>query len=139
MRLRGSIYRDGTLWVVEIPLLDAMTQGRSRKEGLAMGKDLVETLADEPGFSVALHPIDKKTFEISSTSPSTLVRLILKRQRIRSGLSLSAVAERLGASSRNTYARYEQGRSVPTIDKLDQLLRAVSPDRDIVIEQSRDR
>jgi len=39
----------------------------------------------------------------------------------------------LGAKSRNAYARYEQGRSVPTVEKLDKLLQAVSGGRDFVL------
>ena len=45
-------------------------------------------------------------------------------------------AERLGAKSRNAYARYEQGTSTPTLDKLSELLRAVSPDCDFVLHRS---
>ena len=66
-----------------------------------------------------------------------MVRLLLRRQREKSGLSLADVANRLGAKSRNAYARYERGTSVPTIEKLDELLQAVSPDQDIVFHQSR--
>ena len=54
-----------------------------------------------------------------------------------SKLSEAEVADRLGAKSRNAYARYEQGASVPTIEKLDQLLRAVSPGPDCVLALSR--
>ena len=53
---------------------------------------------------------------------------LLRRQRERSGLSLAEAAARLGAKSRNAYARYEQGTSVPTLDKLTELLQAVAPD-----------
>jgi transcriptional regulator with XRE-family HTH domain len=65
-----------------------------------------------------------------------MIRLLLQRQRQKSGLSLAEVAHRLGAKSRNAYARYEQGVSVPTIEKLDELLRAIAPDREIVVRQS---
>lgn len=65
-----------------------------------------------------------------------MISLLLQRKREISGLSLAQVADRLGASSRNTYARYEQGKSVPTVEKLNDLLHAVSPQSDIVIEES---
>jgi len=39
-------------------------------------------------------------------------------------------------SSRNSYARYEQGKTVPSIEKLNDLFHAVSPDSDMVIEES---
>jgi transcriptional regulator with XRE-family HTH domain len=53
-----------------------------------------------------------------------------------SGLTLAEAARRLGARSRNAYARYEQGSSVPTIEQLNRLIAAVSPGRDFVIRQS---
>jgi len=65
-----------------------------------------------------------------------MISLLLRRQREKSGLSLSEVTERLGAKSRNAYARYEQGKSAPTLEKLDQLLKAVSPDQDFVLHQA---
>ena len=58
--------------------------------------------------------------------------LLLRRQRERQGLTLAEAAERLGQSSRNAYARYEQGKAMPTLEKLEQLLQAVAPDQRIV-------
>ena len=65
-----------------------------------------------------------------------MVGLLLRRQRERSGISLAEAAERLGVKSRNAYARYEQGTSVPTVEKLNQLLEAVAPDQELVLHQS---
>ena len=64
---------------------------------------------------------------------------LLHRQRTKHGLSLAEVAERLGAKSLNTYARYEQGKSVPTVEKFNQLLSAVSPEMDFVLVESQDQ
>ena len=68
-----------------------------------------------------------------------MISLLLQRQRQRSGLSLAEAAERLGAKSRNAYARYERGESLPTIEKLDQLLHAVSADQELVVDQTSGR
>ena len=136
MRFHGSLYRDGKFWLAEIPILDAMTQGRTRREAIAMVKDLVETLADRPGFSAEVHTGKRCDFEISANDTRAMVALLLRRQRQRSGLSVSEAAERLGVKSRDAYARYERGASVPTLDKLDSLLEAVSPGHDFVLEQS---
>jgi transcriptional regulator with XRE-family HTH domain len=65
-----------------------------------------------------------------------MTALLLRRRREASGFSLREVASRLGASSRNTYARYERGEVVPTIEKLDALLKATSPGDDFVIRES---
>lgn len=45
MEMEGKIWKDGKIWLVEIPALDAMTQGKTRKEALAMTEDLVVGMA----------------------------------------------------------------------------------------------
>ena len=136
MRFQGKLYRDEKWWLAEVPVFDAMTQGRSRKEALAMIADWFITMVDRKGFSVHIHPTGRNEFEVGSDDPRTMISLLLQRQRQKSGLSLAQAAQRLGAKSRNAYARYEQGVSVPTVEKLDELLRAIAPDRDIVVRQS---
>jgi hypothetical protein len=133
MRFAGRVYKDGKFWLAEVPILDAMTQGRTRSEAFTMVADLLQTLVDRPEFTVRVHPGDDDYFEVSAPDTRPLIGLLLRRQRERSGLSLAAAAVRLGARSRNAYARYESGTSLPTIEKLDSLLRAVSPDRDFVL------
>lgn len=136
MRFYGKVYKDGKFWLAEVPLLDAMTQGHTRKDTFVMVKDLLETLANRPGFSVTVHPGKHGDFELSSSDPRCLISLFLRRQRERSGLSLSDAAERLGAKSRNAYARYEQGTSMPSLEKLAELYQAVAPGKDIVLHHS---
>ena len=136
MRFYGKVYKDGNFWLAEVPILEAMTQGRTQKEAFTMVEDLLETLANRPGFSVKVHPGKQGDFEVSSTDTRGMISLLLRRQRERSGLSLAEAAERLGAKSRNAYARYERGTSVPTLEKLNDLLQAVAPDQDFVLHQS---
>jgi len=136
MRFYGRVYKDGKFWLAEVPILDAMTQGHTRKEAYAMVEDLLETLVNRPGFSVTVHPGKHGDFEVSATDPRVLIGLLLRRQREMSGLSLSQAAERLGAKSRNAYARYERGTSMPSLEKLSELYRAVAPGRDIVLHHS---
>lgn len=100
-----------------------------------MMADWFETMAGRDGFSVKIHLVDREVFEVASDDTPTIIGLLLRRQRQKSDLSLAEVAQRLGAKSRNAYARYENGTSVPTVAKLDQLLRAIAPDRDLVILQ----
>ena len=78
----------------------------------------------------------KDNFEVGSSEPKHMVSLLLQRKRELSGLSLAQVASRLSMKSRNTYARYEQGNSVPSVEKLNELLNAVCPQTDIVINES---
>lgn len=136
MRISGIVTKEGKHWLVELPLLDAMTQGTTRKDAYAMAVDLVESLVAQPGFTATAYAGKHGEFELGASDPGALLGLVLKRQREASGLSLAEAAKRLGAKSRNAYARYEQGRSVPTVDKLNELLRVVSGGRGLVLKQS---
>lgn len=136
MRFDGVVYRDGRFWLAEIPILDAMTQGRTRKQALEMIVDWVEVLVDQPDFRAAVHLTGRDRFEIEGSDAAAMTALLLRRKRESSGLSLAAVAKNLGARSRNAYARYERGCSVPSIDTLERLLEAVNPGGDFVIRDS---
>lgn len=136
MRFQGQLERDGKWWLAEVPVFDAMTQGRTRKEALFMIADWFTSIVDRDGFTVQVYATGKADFEIGSDNTRTMISLLLRRQRQKSGLSLAQAAERLDAKSRNAYARYEQGASAPTVEKLDELLRAIAPEREIVVRQS---
>ncbi|MGD9160243.1 MAG: helix-turn-helix transcriptional regulator [Desulfobacteraceae bacterium] len=136
MRFSGKVYKDGKYWLAEIPILDLMTQGRTKKEAYEMVVDMIETMVNKEDFIVELYKGRKDSFEVGSSEPKYMISLLLQRKREISGLSLSQVSNRLGTKSRNAYARYEQGRSVPSVEKLNELLHAVSPNTDIVINES---
>ena len=132
MRFPGRIKKDGRFWLAEIPAFDAITQGRTKREAFAMAEDLIETMADTQGFRAVVYPTGGASFEIGANRLGALVALLLRRQRERQGLTLAEAAERLGQRSKNAYARYEQGRARPTVEKLEELLRAIAPDQRIV-------
>ena len=132
MRFPGRIKKQGKFWLIEIPAFDALTQGCTKREAFAMAEDLIETMAGVKGFRVTAYPTGGETFEIGANRLGIFLALLLRRQREHQGLSLAAVAKKLGQRSRNAYARYEQGRTMPTVEKLEQLLRAISPDQKIV-------
>ena len=135
MRLQGRVFEDGGFWLAEVPILDAMTQGTSKEDALRMVKDMVETLVNRPGFSVTVHSCPDGNIELDSNDVRGLVALILYRHRTRNGLSLPEAARRLGAKSPNAYARYERGDSSPTLEKLGELMAAVSPGCDLVLHR----
>ena len=133
MRFRGRIKKDGRFWLAEIPAFDAVTQGRTKREAFEMAKDLIETMADTRRFKVTVYPSGRgETFEVGANNTGILLALLLRRQRERQGLTLAEAAERLGQRSRNAYARYEQGKAMPTVEKMEQLLKAIAPDQEIV-------
>jgi DNA-binding XRE family transcriptional regulator len=132
MRFPGRVKKDGKFWLVEIPAFDASTQGRTKREAFAMAEDLIETMAGARGFRATVYATGGETFEIGANRIGVLLALLLRRQRERHGLTLAQAAEKLGQRSKNAYARYEQGKSMPTVEKLEQLLKAIAPDQKIV-------
>ena len=136
MRFEGKLTRDGRFWLAEIPLLDALTQGRTRREAFDMIADWLETMVNRPGFRARVHPRGKNEFEVSGSDTAAMTALLLRRLRQASGTSLAEMASRLGASSRNAYARYERGEAVPSVVKLDALVKAASPGEELVIRPS---
>jgi hypothetical protein len=137
MRFKGRVFKSGKFWAIEIPILDVVTQGRTKKEAYEMIADAVESLANRKGFKVRLYGMRGGEFEIGASDQGALAALLLRRARLRAGLSLEEVAARLGSRSLNSYARYEQGRSVPSIEKLTELFSAVARNREFVVMESR--
>jgi hypothetical protein len=136
MRFEGKLVRDGKWWLAEIPILEAITQGTTRKEALLMIADWLETMVNREGFRTTVFPRGRSEFEIAGSDTAAMTALLLRRRREASGQSLSEIASRLGSSSRNAYARYERGEAVPTVEKLDALLKATSKTGDFVIRES---
>ena len=136
MRFGGRVVKAGKWWAIEVPDLGAFSQGRTKKEAYAMICDALEAMIHKPGFTVDVHHGKGSYFEVGSTEDAVLVAFFLKQQRGLSGKTLKQVVGNLGQTSVNAYARYEQGASVPTIDKLTDLLRALEPDADFVLRKS---
>ena len=126
MRFSGRVFKVGRQWAIEVPILGVVTQGRSRKDAFGMIADAIEALANKDRFRVEVFPGAGDYFEVGSSDVAGLTALLLRRQRVRRGLTLAEAARRLGARSLNSYARYEQGRSVPSIERLNHLLAAVT-------------
>ena len=139
MRLVGQVFPRGGLWAIEIPILAVFTQGTTRANAFEMVEDAVSELVGREGFEAKVYPDDGETFELGSNDPAALTAMMLRRIRSRAGLTLAQVAKRLDAKSLNAWARYEQGRAVPTIAKLSELFAAAAPGLDFVIAESRIR
>ncbi len=139
MRFEGRVFKVGRHWAVEVPILGVVTQGRTRNDALEMIADAVESLVNKKGFEVAVFRGYGEHFEIGASHQAALTALLLRRERLKAGLSLAQVAARLGAKSLNAYARYEQGRTTPSVQKLSELLSVVVPQGDFVLVESRAR
>ncbi len=132
MRFEGRVWKDNDHWLIEVPALHAITQGTSEQDAYEMMQDLVETMADTEGFEATVFPQAAGQLELGANDVKVLVALLLRRQRETRGITLAEAAAKLHQKSRNAYARYEQGKAVPTIEKLDELLQAIAPDQQLV-------
>lgn len=138
MQLEGKVWKDSdsSWWLVEIPFLDVMTQGKTRKEALEMIKDAVmELLKDSYEDSLSKHfdlfvaLYEQGVIGMGATDETLLFALGLKRQRLRSGSTIRDVSRRLKSKSPNVYARYERALARPSIEKYAELLHAANPNR----------
>lgn len=136
MRFAGRVFKSERYWAIEVPMLTVFSQGRTKKEAFEMISDAIETLVNKPGFKIHLFPGKGDYFEIGASDESALTAFLLKRERTKSGLTLAEVARKLGSKSLNAYARYEQGRTVPTVPKLNELLAAVASGKTFVLTES---
>jgi predicted RNase H-like HicB family nuclease/DNA-binding XRE family transcriptional regulator len=137
MRLPGRVFKNRKFWIIEVPLLAVTSQGETKKDAYEMIADAIESLVNVEGFRIDIYPARGDYFEIGSSDITVLVSFLLRRRRMIHGFTLKEVAGRLGVRSHNTYARYEQGRAVPTIETFDRLLTALSDEEDFVLEKSR--
>lgn len=138
MELEGSVWKepDSSWWLIEIPFLDVMTQGKTRKEALAMIEDaIMELLKDSykeqlnKRFKLTVHLYEDGVIGIGASDDKLLFALGLKRQRLRSGSTIRDVSKRLNSKSPNAYARYERALVKPSLEKYAELLHAVNPNR----------
>ena len=64
MRFSGRIFREGKYWAIEVPVLDVVTQGRTRREAYSMIGDAVESLVNKKDFKVTVFPGRAGYFEL---------------------------------------------------------------------------
>lgn len=79
MKFKGTVKKGSKYWLVEVPALDVMTQGETRREALEMIADAIEILVDKPGFKVEVHAQSEETIEVESNDINLLNALFIQR------------------------------------------------------------
>ncbi len=133
MLFEAKFEKSGKFWAIEAPLLGVVTQGKTKADALFMLGDAIEALINKEGFKASVTETGDGEAIVESTDSQALLAMALRELRRKSGQSLAEVSAKLGQSSRNAYARYEQGKAVPSADKLSELLGAVAPGYRFVI------
>jgi len=73
----GKVWKlKNNFWLAEVPELDAMTQGYTRKEALEMAVDLIKC---HVGSTATVTPINHGEFEFTCEDNDKLEAAILKR------------------------------------------------------------
>lgn len=136
MDLEGKIFKDGRWWLIEVPSLNLLTQGKTKREAMDMIVDAALGLMEsyfgseiEKGFTVEAIEYEKGVIGLSATNKKLLLALSLRRLREQSGVTIREAADRIGSKFPNAYAQYEKGMTSMSLEKYDQLLRALNPNR----------
>ena len=122
MKFQGNLKKSGKWWAVEIPILDLYTQGKTKKEAHEMAVDLVKSISPIKSIEMVVSEKSKTSFFVVSNNSKAMVAILLRCRRQKSGMSILEVTKKLGLSSRNGYAKYEQAKSIPSVEKLEQML-----------------
>lgn len=134
MELLGKIWRDGKFWLVEVPVIDVCTQGRTRKEALMMIQDAILELLKSyfneheiQNLQLQVTDHGKDEIGIKASDNNVISSFSLIRQREMSKSTVREAAHRLGSNSPNSYAQYERGKMRITLDQYERLLYAANP------------
>ena len=134
MEFEGRRWKDGKFWLIEIPALNIMTQGTTKKKALEMVQDNVLGLIEcyfkleiSKKFTVTINEYNEGVIGVTANDTKLLLALSLRRQREKSGSTVREASERLGSTSPNAYAQYEKGKTNISLDKYEALLMAANP------------
>ena len=129
MLLIGAVAKqEGIWWSAHCDIAGIFTQGKSKADAMRALEDAFEDVVDHPGFKATVTALGGDEVRVEASDPALLLGVVLRYQREAHGLSLADVAKRIGASSRNAYARYEHGTSMPKLDTVQEMLKAVAPE-----------
>lgn len=140
MELEGKVWKDKKFWLIEVPSLNLITQGKTKKEALEMIGDAITGLIEcyfesemKKNFDVTVIEYKKGVIGVTTNDNKLLLALSLRKQREESGSTIREAAERLGSKSPNSYAQYEKGKINISLDKYERLLYAANPLRQSIL------
>lgn len=124
MYIDAKLEKDGKYWLIEYPFLDLMTQARNDRELVTMATGLLNDASERDlGLSVVSQSPESLRLHISDTR--SYLALVISSRRQMLGMTQSQLAAKIGAKSATAVARYEQGKTSPSLEVLEKLLAAV--------------
>ena len=133
MRIEGHLWKEGRFWIVEIPALDLMTQGLSKTEAYRVAGTVVEDVVGKDEFKVTVRKSGKDGFVLETNDSLEMISLLLRRQRMKKGISVREASHLMGSNSPNAWGAYEQGKRAPTLDQLERMIRVIDNNSQLVI------
>jgi predicted RNase H-like HicB family nuclease len=134
MEFEGKVWKDGKFWLIEVPALNVLTQGTTKKEAFELVQDnilgFIECYFENDiakDFTLTVHEHKSGVIGITGSNTKPLLALSLRRQREKSGSTIREASKRLGSKSPNAYAQYEKGTINISLDKYESLLTAANP------------
>ena len=86
MRLKGQVWKDAKIWLIEVPAFDGMTQGHSRKDAQRMMESYVRDALEMPNYEVIVEYLGGDEIALTVSDPKPLVALMVSRTRSASGI-----------------------------------------------------
>ena len=126
MRLIGSYYKNGKYWISELPFIQLMDQGYSKKECLQMMKDAILELIDDSEFHCEVTDLGHGKFSVGTSDVKKLAAFVVRRLREAQGLTIREVATMLNMKSHTEYARHESGKVGMNIETFNRYVEALS-------------
>ncbi|TMQ12298.1 MAG: hypothetical protein E6J91_21110 [Deltaproteobacteria bacterium] len=117
--LVGTVTKqEGIWWSAHCDIAGIFTQGKSKADAMRALADAFEDVINRPGFKATVTTLDGDEVRVEASDPALLLGVVLRYQR----------EAHIGPSSRNAYARYEHGTSMPKLDTVQEILKAVAPE-----------
>ena len=86
--LKGRVYKENDFWLIQLPAVDAMTQGTSRDDAFEMLKDYIETDLEKP-IEYEVKDEGGHDFEIEFPKTEEIIAWVSRRTRQSAGKTLS--------------------------------------------------
>ncbi len=126
MRLVGNYYKDGKFWLCELPFIQLMDQGRTKKECLIMIKDAIEILINDKEFKCEVTELGNGKFAVGTSQVKTLAAFVVRRLREAQGLTIREAGTLLGMKSHTEYARHESGKVAMNMETFNRYVEVLS-------------
>lgn len=80
MRLKGRVWQDEDMWLIECPAIGAVTQGFSKKHALQMLVDYIQCVVDIDNYRVEVYA-EGEVVTIVIPDPTPLAAYVAKQIR----------------------------------------------------------